>query len=437
MIITKNLRQVAPVGPVVSVERGGRGGPGCRRDPKTATMPTMFTGIVVEQGEILEANPTDKGAVFTIRAPGLAPALEIGASVSVDGCCLTVIGLTPDSFSVEATPETLRLTNLGTRQKGEAVNLEPPARLSDFLGGHLVQGHVDGVAETVSVRPEGNSWVFRFSAPETALRHCVLKGSVTVNGVSLTISGLGADHFEVTIIPHTMEVTNFAVLKPGDRVNLEGDVISKYVETHVKRIMATICLLATLFSGSTLAAGLPLGSNTVLIFENSNPAGTTQFVVRLARLGPDVVMEWESTKDQGTVHLHRGAVQDGRGFTLTQLFEVGVDSESDDQMTLLLSTAVYRDLIEHRSAKIRLNNVAAKMVFKGRETYSLMVDKEPVEVEGIAVGDNRGGDWLFLDSEATPLLLRYSSRHFTQRLAKLSAPERSTLRWIHRLPPIR
>ncbi len=397
----------------------------------------MFTGIVVELGEIVKADQTAEGAVFAIRAPRLARDLQIGASISVDGCCLTVVGQTSDSFSVEATPETLRLTNLGTRKPGDRVNLEPPARLSDFLGGHLVQGHVDGLAETVSLLPEGNSWVFRFSAPEGVLRHCVLKGSVTVNGVSLTISGLGADYFEVTIIPHTMEVTNFATLKPGDRVNLEGDVISKYVESHVKRIMATICLLITLFSGSVAGAELPLGSNSILIFENSNPAGSVQFVVRLARLGPDVVMEWESTKDQGTVHLHKGAVQAGRGFTLTQLFEVGVDSESDDEMTLFLSEAVYRDLTERRAAKIKLNNVAAKMELKGREDYSLLVDKEPLEVPALALRDSRGGEWLFLDSEATPLLLRYSSRHFTQRLTSVSTPERSSLRWIRKLPPIR
>ncbi len=397
----------------------------------------MFTGIVVEQGEILEAGQTDQGALLTIRAPTLARDLRLGASISVDGCCLTVVGQSPDSFQAQATPETLRLTNLGTRKPGDRVNLEPPARLTDFLGGHLVQGHVDGLAETVSIRPEGNSWVFRFSAPERVLRHCVLKGSVTVNGVSLTISGLDAEHFEVTIIPHTMEVTNFAILKPGDPVNLEGDVISKYVESHVKRIMATVCLLITLVSSHVLGAGLPLGSNSVLIFENSNPAGSVQFVVRLARLGPDVVMEWESTKDQGTVHLHRGAVQEGRGFTLTQLFEVGVDSESDDQMTLFLSEAVFRDLAEHRAARIKLNNVPAKIELKGRENYSLLVDKEPLEVPAVSLRDNRGGEWLFLDSEATPLLLRYSSRHFTQRLTSVSTPERSSLRWIRKLPPIR
>ena len=138
---------------------------------------------------------------------------------------------------MDATPETLRRSNLGEKQVGSLLNLEPPLRLADFLGGHLVQGHVDATGRIDSVREEGNSWIFRFSAPAEILRYCVPKGSVTVNGISLTISGLGPDFFEVAIIPHTWEVTNLAQLKPGDTVNLEADVISKYVESHIQNYM--------------------------------------------------------------------------------------------------------------------------------------------------------------------------------------------------------
>jgi riboflavin synthase len=163
--------------------------------------------------------------------------LELGHSVSVDGVCLTVAGKFHNSVSVEATPETLRKSNLGSRRVGDQLNLEPALRSFDFLGGHLVQGHVDATGTVESIRTEGNSWVFRISVPPEVARYCVKKGSVTLNGISLTISGLEEEYFEVTIIPHTMEVTNMSDLKPGASVNLEADVISKYVESHVKRCL--------------------------------------------------------------------------------------------------------------------------------------------------------------------------------------------------------
>ncbi len=402
-------------------------------------MATMFTGIVIEQGEIVQVERSERGAVFSIRCRKLAEEFRVGDSVSVDGCCLTVVDATAAAFRVEATPETLRLTNLQGRQTGDFVNLEPAARITDFLGGHLVQGHVDGRGETLSIRPEGNSWVFRFSAPESVLRYCALKGSVTVNGVSLTISGLGADYFEVTIIPHTMEVTNFATLKPGDAVNLEADVISKYVESHVKRLMGALggFLIFLLFHGLAPAADLRLGAQTVLVYENANRLETSQFVVRLARYRPDVVLEWESARDQGTVHLFREAVEEGRGFTLTQLFEVGVDRESTETMTLLLSDALFADLSRSRFAKLKLNRIPAKMELEGRENFAVRVDQREVEVPALRVRDNRGGEWLFLESADTPLLLRFKSIHFTQRLLSLSLSERPALRWIKKLPPIR
>jgi riboflavin synthase len=150
---------------------------------------------------------------------------------------LTVAEKYEDSVSVEATPETLRKSNLGTRQVGDRLNLEPALRSFDFLGGHLVQGHVDGTGTVESIKNEGNSWVFRVSLPPEVARYCVMKGSITLNGISLTISGLNEEYMEVTIIPHTMEVTNMSGLEPGSTVNLEADVISKYVESHVLRCL--------------------------------------------------------------------------------------------------------------------------------------------------------------------------------------------------------
>lgn len=399
----------------------------------------MFTGIVVDQGKIAEARQTAEGSVFSIESR-LAADFEVGSSVSIDGVCLTVVETAEDRFSVVATPETLRLTNLGGRRKGDLVNLEAPARLADFLGGHLVQGHVDQKGATLSIRPDGNSKVFRFSAPESVLRYCTLKGSVAVNGVSLTISALGEGYFEVTIIPHTMESTNFAVLQPGDEVNLEADVISKYVESHVKRLMAGALLFCLILAGlvAPLRAGdLPLGPNAVLVYENVNRLQTNQFVVRMARYGPDIVFEWESLKDQGTVHLFREAVEESRNFTLTRLFEVGVDMESPDEMTLQLSHLLFRELLESRSAKLKLNRIPARITILGKQTYTLNVNRQPTEVAAVEVEDSRGGEWLFLDSPDSPLLLQYESPHFLHRLVSVSLSQRASLRWIRRLPPVK
>lgn len=197
----------------------------------------MFTGIVREMGEILEKTESESGAVFRFTCGSLLEGLSLGHSISVDGVCLTVVEKSEDSVAVEATPETLRRSNLELRKVGDRLNLEPALRSFDFLGGHLVQGHVDGTGVVESVRIDGNSSVFRISLPPEVGRYCVMKGSVTLNGISLTISALGEGFMEVTIIPHTLEVTNMSELGPGDTVNLEADVISKYVESHVLRCL--------------------------------------------------------------------------------------------------------------------------------------------------------------------------------------------------------
>lgn len=400
----------------------------------------MFTGIVVEQGKILEARHQAEGTLFRIGCRSVLGNLRVSDSISIDGCCLTVVAKDSRSFSVEATPETLRLTNLGDRRPGDTVNLEPAAKLSDFLGGHLVQGHVDQRGRVESIREEGNSRVFRISAPESVLDYSVLKGSIAVNGVSLTISGLGEGCFEVTIIPHTNDVTNFGSLEPGDSVNLEVDVISKYVEAHVRRItgtLATLCLAVLLSLGLVQAGALELSANSVLVYRNQTADSQAQFVVRVARYLPDLVMEWESEFDQGTVHLTRSALRSGQQFTLNQLYEVGIDNESHDTMTLRLSDWAFQELVQKGRVKLRLNRIPTKLEVTGKTGVSLKVAGEPAEVQALQVEDGRGGEWLILDDPEAPVVLSYKTPHFTQELRSVAHPETLSLRWIKKLPPVK
>jgi riboflavin synthase len=185
----------------------------------------MFTGIVVEQGVVEQAPPA-----LRLRAPGIAAGISLGDSVAVDGCCLTVTAVDGAAVSFDAVPETLRRTNLGRLAAGSRVNLEPALRAGDRLGGHIVQGHVDGVGTLVSSDLEGEAINLTFDAPADVLRYVVEKGSITVNGVSLTVTAFDDRSFGVSIIPHTREVTNLGELRPGDPVNLEVDILGKYVE---------------------------------------------------------------------------------------------------------------------------------------------------------------------------------------------------------------
>ena len=185
----------------------------------------MFTGIVIEQGVVEQAPPQ-----LVLRAPQVAADVAIGDSVAVDGCCLTVTAADGPRLQFDAVPETLRRTTLGGFAPGSTVNLEPALRAGDRLGGHVVQGHVDGVGELVSAEPEGDAVNLTFAAPGPVLRYVIEKGSITVNGVSLTVTGFDEATFSVSIIPHTREVTNLGGLEPGDRVNLEADIFGKYVE---------------------------------------------------------------------------------------------------------------------------------------------------------------------------------------------------------------
>ena len=170
------------------------------------------------------------GAYLVIEAERVLEGTRIGDSISIDGVDLTVIEMGSDFFSADASLETLKRSTLGDKRVGSKVNLERALAVGERLGGHMVQGHVDGTAELASVTPEGNAYRMRFRFPAEVGRYIAMKGSITVDGISLTVAGLGADWFEVAIIPHTWRETTLGVLKSGDRVNIEVDVLAKYVE---------------------------------------------------------------------------------------------------------------------------------------------------------------------------------------------------------------
>jgi riboflavin synthase len=190
----------------------------------------MFTGIVTALGEV-RAIEKRGDTHIAIAAPFDVSGLDIGASVACSGCCLTVVerDAKAGTFSVTASAETLACTNIGAWRVGTAVNLERPLRIGDELGGHIVTGHIDGVAEVVSLTPEGESTRIEFAAPEALAKFIAPKGSIALDGVSLTVNAVNGKRFGVNIIPHTAKVTNFSELKPGSKVNLEADLMMRYV----------------------------------------------------------------------------------------------------------------------------------------------------------------------------------------------------------------
>jgi riboflavin synthase len=191
----------------------------------------MFTGIVQAVGTVAEITPAEAGCRMRIDCPDLEPERwSEGDSVAVAGCCLTALAIDERGFSADLSAETLARTSLGGRAAGDPVNLEPALAVGDRLGGHLVSGHVDGLAEVVSIEPAGDSRIFRFRVPETLARFIAEKGSVTLDGVSLTVNGVDGQYFDVNLIPHTLAVTTLGRLDAGDRVNLEVDLLARYLE---------------------------------------------------------------------------------------------------------------------------------------------------------------------------------------------------------------
>jgi len=194
----------------------------------------MFTGLVADLGELIDSERTGEGMRLRI-ATRLAGEIGLGDSVAVNGVCLTATATDPESFTTEVMNETLRLTALAEVGPGAPVNLELAMRLDDRLGGHIVQGHVDGVGVVAAVAEDGFARRMTIEAPEQVLRYVVHKGSITVNGVSLTVADASTGSFTVSLIPETLERTNLGSAQPGATVNLEVDVLAKYVERLVNR----------------------------------------------------------------------------------------------------------------------------------------------------------------------------------------------------------
>jgi riboflavin synthase len=186
---------------------------------------TVFTGLVEELGAVRAVEPGDSGARIVISAGAVLEGTTIGDSIAVNGCCLTVVDLGPGWWAADAVPETLGRTNLATLQRGDPVNLERPLAVGSRLGGHIVQGHVDCVGRVIEPAPD-----LRVEAGPEVLPYLVPKGSVTVDGISLTVISVLEGGFTVAVIPHTMAVTTLGRRAPGDRVNIEADVIAKYTE---------------------------------------------------------------------------------------------------------------------------------------------------------------------------------------------------------------
>ena len=192
----------------------------------------MFTGLIERIGHIEAIENIGEARHFTIAAPDsdYLKDAQIGESIAVSGICLTATEFTPTTFKISAVEETLRRTSLGTRNVGDPVNLERAMRVGDRLGGHIVQGHVDGVADIVAVRDEGEGWWVTFQPPFALMRYLVEKGSICLDGISLTVANVAYNKFSVALIPHTREVTAAGIWAAGGRVNVEVDVVAKYVE---------------------------------------------------------------------------------------------------------------------------------------------------------------------------------------------------------------
>ncbi|MEJ7788364.1 MAG: riboflavin synthase [Thermoleophilaceae bacterium] len=196
----------------------------------------MFTGLVAQKGTIKAVEQEDEGVRLVVSAQGLAGELAEGDSVAVNGVCLTATRVERAAFAADVMAETLRRSSLGPAEQGDEVNLELPLRATGRLGGHVVQGHVDGVGEVEDLSDEGFARIVRITAAPDVLRYVVRKGSIAVDGVSLTVAAVDGESFSVSLIPETLERTTLGALKPGRTVNLEVDVLAKYVEKLVANV---------------------------------------------------------------------------------------------------------------------------------------------------------------------------------------------------------
>ena len=195
----------------------------------------MFTGIIQKTGAIQKISKINDGWSLEITCDQWRPELELGESIAVQGACLTVTSFTNDSFTADLLDETMNRTTLKSLGRGSLVNLERALALGDRLGGHIVTGHVDETGTLLAVENRGRDYLLRVGCSNWLSRQSVMKGSITIDGISLTISGLGDDWLEVNIIPHTWTATTLGMRKIGDRVNLEGDIIGKYIARHMEK----------------------------------------------------------------------------------------------------------------------------------------------------------------------------------------------------------
>lgn len=197
----------------------------------------MFTGIIFFKGEVIERNEVQDGGLrLILKAPEVISMVKNGSSISVNGICLTVKEKTRDTFAVDVMPKTVSMTTIQNWKVGTFVNLEPSMRMGDELGGHFVYGHVDGIGTVKTVKQQGNATLVEVVAPPGIFKYVSPQGSIGVNGISLTIADVSDDSFTVSLIPETLRLTTFREISEGDQVNLEADMLMKYVETCVKHL---------------------------------------------------------------------------------------------------------------------------------------------------------------------------------------------------------
>lgn len=195
----------------------------------------MFSGIVQERGQIKNIKKSSGKTSFIIESKKVKENLGIGSSIACNGVCLTIVNLDKNIFEVEAIPETLKLTNLGNLRIGSFINLESSLRLKDELSGHIVLGHIDGMGNIIKIKPEGDSILMTIDFPSNLGKYIAYKGSIAIDGISLTIASINNKSFTVALIPHTLEVTTLKEKRIGDMVNLEIDVVARYLERLVNK----------------------------------------------------------------------------------------------------------------------------------------------------------------------------------------------------------